>query len=373
MTAPPTLRTFLEQPRQLALRKWVFQIHLYMGLLLGAYVVAVSVTGSALVFRPEIEPSLINRPASRPAADGTGPFQASWNNLRRAYPGHAINSFSLNQYPGTSPGDPYRVKLQSGSRTFFAYVDSSSGHILGTQHPAIRWLQDLHFDLFGGQTGLIVNGVGAILFVVMCISGAVIWWPGRRGWTRGFAIAWRARWQNVNYDLHGVIGVTTTVLLAAVAVAGVYLVYERVYGYHPEEVAWQANIDSWAVDLDAVVRRADAVAPGGIRTYLYLPKSPSDNFRFDKSVADTPFRVFLDQSTADVVRVDTRVDTSAGAWIDKWFSLIHHGRFWGYASRIAWVVLGMAPLVLFLTGVLMWWNRVLARKRRRLRPAARPG
>lgn len=126
---PGVFHRFLERPRQVEARKWMFQVHLWVGLLVGLYVAVVSVTGSALIFRPEIEPRLVPRLPARDAAVATGPFQAAWNNVRRAYPGHAISTISLNQYPGRPPGDPYRIKLQSGSRTFFVYVDCSTDWI----------------------------------------------------------------------------------------------------------------------------------------------------------------------------------------------------------------------------------------------------
>ena len=344
----------------------MFQIHLWVGVLLGLYIAAVSVSGSALVFRPEVEPRLVPRSRDCAAPGSTGPFQAAWNNLRQAYPGHAINAISLNQYPGRSAGDPYRVKLQSGSRTFFVYVDCSTGEILGSQHPMIRWLQDLHFKLFAGQRGLIVNGIGALFFVVMCMTGAVIWWPGRRDWKKGFTIAWRSRWLNVNYDLHGVAGIITATPLAAVVVAGGYLTVQYFYGYHPDEVSWQSGVESWSVNLDTVVQRAEAAAPGGVPTFLYFPRSQTDTFRFEKSIAGMPYRISLDQADGHVLRTDNVLDTSVAGWIAKWMGLIHYGRFWGSASRAVWLVLGLVPPLLFLGGFLMWWNRMLVKKLRRL-------
>jgi len=359
-------RTFIDQPRRSRPRGWLFQIHLYAGLLFGLYLAVIGVTGSALVFRPEIEPSLIEHARSL-TEGGPHTFQDAWTNLRRAFPGHAIYSFSLNQWPGRTPGDAFRVKLQHGDRTFFAYADPVSGEVVGTQHPAIRFLQDLHFTLLGGRTGLVVNGIGALLLIAMCVTGAVVWWPGRRDWTRGLRVSWRAHWQKVIYDLHGVVGVATAAFLALVAAAGIYFVYQTLDGYRPAEVAWQARVDSWAVDVDDVVRRADVAAPGGIRSYLYFPKNAEDRFRVDKSVGGRTYRVFLDQSTGEVVTVDSSVDVSMSAWLDKWAGLIHYGRFWGYSSRAAWVVLGVSPLALFATGTIMWWRRAGSRTLRRVR------
>jgi uncharacterized iron-regulated membrane protein len=51
----------------------------------------------------------------------------------------------------------------------------------------------------------------------------------------------------------------------------------------------------------------------------------------------------------------------------------HFGNFGGWFIKTLWVILGLAPVLLFVTGVLMWWNRVLspsARRARRQTPEA---
>jgi len=46
---------FLDKPRRLWWRKAIFQIHLWVGLVLCLYVLIIGVTGSILVFESEIE------------------------------------------------------------------------------------------------------------------------------------------------------------------------------------------------------------------------------------------------------------------------------------------------------------------------------
>lgn len=67
-------------------------------------------------------------------------------------------------------------------------VDPVSGEILGAKAGAVgavlNFLADLHIFLLAGQTGLLVNGVGAGFLFRMCLIGVVIWWPGIRNWRR---------------------------------------------------------------------------------------------------------------------------------------------------------------------------------------------
>jgi uncharacterized iron-regulated membrane protein len=40
---------------------------------------------------------------------------------------------------------------------------------------------------------------------------------------------------------------------------------------------------------------------------------------------------------------------------------MHFGRYGGMGVRITYVIIGLLPAVMFVTGSIMWWNRVLRR------------
>ena len=54
-----------------------------------------------------------------------------------------------------------------------------------------------------------------------------------------------------------------------------------------------------------------------------------------------------------------------GGKILRGFSQAHYGNFGGWPLKVLWMILGFAPVILFLTAVLMWWNRVLSPALRR--------
>ncbi len=43
----------------------------------------------------------------------------------------------------------------------------------------------------------------------------------------------------------------------------------------------------------------------------------------------------------------------------EWLAKLHFGRFAGVKTKALWAFMGLIPPVLFVTGALMWWNRVL--------------
>jgi uncharacterized iron-regulated membrane protein len=42
---------------------------------------------------------------------------------------------------------------------------------------------------------------------------------------------------------------------------------------------------------------------------------------------------------------------------------LHFGRAYGLSIKILWGILGLMPCILFITGTLMWWWRVVRRPR----------
>jgi uncharacterized iron-regulated membrane protein len=57
----------------------------------------------------------------------------------------------------------------------------------------------------------------------------------------------------------------------------------------------------------------------------------------------------------------------------RWMYYLHFGNFAGWKTKALWTALGFLPVLLFVTGTIMWWNRVLspsARRAKRNREAA---
>ena len=174
----------------------MFQIHLWTGIGVGLYIVVVCVTGSVLVFRRELMRTYSNRPQVSAHAADTKPLTE--DELRaaaqRAYPGLHGRRKSGSARRGNTPVD---IWMNRGTdREEAALFDPYTGADLGETRPRgvrfIDWMVSLHDDLLGGMNGRIVNGVGAILLTLLCLTGAIIWWQGTGKWRRGLAVQWRA-------------------------------------------------------------------------------------------------------------------------------------------------------------------------------------
>ena len=52
-----------------------------------------------------------------------------------------------------------------------------------------------------------------------------------------------------------------------------------------------------------------------------------------------------------------------GDIILRWGVRLHFGRWRSHTLKVVWVIMGLIPAVMFVTGGIMWWNRVVRRPR----------
>ena len=288
--------SWLRQPQARWLRKALFQVHLWTGLAIGLYVVVISLTGTVLIYRSELRQHFDPQPRSVVVSGARLGEEDLVQATLREFPESTVQVW-------TKPDDPTlagtMLVADEGDRQQY-FVDPYTGEYLGNALPAgwrlTTWLLDLHDNLLAGDTGRRVNGVGAILLVLLSVTGAVIWWPGIDSWRKSLWLDWRSSWRRFNWSLHSVLGIWTLLVIFMWGGTGIYLTF-------PEP-------------FTAVVDYVD----------------PLNEETFDPRVGDA---------------------------VLYWFSYVHFGRFWGWSTKLVWTLMGLVPPVMFVTGAVMWWNRVV--------------
>lgn len=94
---------------------------------------------------------------------------------------------------------------------------------------AINWLAHLHGDLLAGEAGRFVNGIGGLSLTLLCLTGAVIWWPGVKHWRRSLRVEWRASFPRINWDVHSAIGFWAFLFVLLWGISGVYFAFPRLF------------------------------------------------------------------------------------------------------------------------------------------------
>ena len=363
------------------LRRALFQVHLWTGLVLAAYVILISLTGAALVFRAELEYAASPPRARAPLAD----FTTVADRMRAAYPDRRLAS--LGAPAGTA--SVFKGFLEKNGAFLTVAADAHTGALLPARDPApslLRGLQELHSNLLAGRTGRILNGIGALALLVLGLTGLVIWWPGLRHWRRGVRIDFRRRGPRIIYDLHSAAGFWTLPFLLLWAATGAYFAWPGEFRSLVNRLspltrsappAPDANPRGLiaAPDLRQMLAEAQARTPGGAllsvtfsletgrATRIHIARQMPPDFE----TSDTHY---FDPVTGRYLGVFQRgVAHSLGDLVMTWIAPLHFGAFGGFPVKIAWALCGLAPAVLAASGVLMYWNRLRRETAGRRQPA----
>jgi len=306
-------RRWVVQPQTVWLRKATFQIHLWTGIALGLYVFLISLTGSVLVYRNELYVAATRDPIIVTEAGSRLTDEQLRDAAKHAYPEYAARSVTRPR----NPNQAVDISLERGNRRKLRLFNPYTGADLGDSVPLgiklVSKLLELHDDLLGGPTGRIVNAFGALAVVLLTFTGVIIWWPGIKNWRRSLLVSRKSGWPRFIWSLHSMLGFWSLGFVVMFGISGVYL----------------------------------------------------GNPELFQDIAD-----WIDPLTGTIPRV---------RWVDQvmyWLAYLHVGRINGIAlpckgpgvcdstTKLVWAIFGLAPAAMFVTGAMMWWNRVGRRKLR---------
>ena len=194
---------------------------MWIALGLGLYIVVLSVSGSAVVFRRELTAWLV--PRTVPSTEGerlTG--DALLAAVHSAVPRRTPSSTCASR---GGPSGPSSVVLErDGVRNGAAFRSvrrpRSRRDVSADFCASVEWLVDLHDNLLAGQTGRMLNGIGGIFFTVLIVTGAWLWWPGVRNVSRSLKVGRPRASRRFIWQLHSVLGILSFALTARVGTHG---------------------------------------------------------------------------------------------------------------------------------------------------------
>lgn len=356
------------------MRRFFFQLHLWVGVLTGLYLSIVCVTGSALVFRIDIQralyPVLLTAGASEPLVDPLTVMER----VSRAYPDHVLSGVEA----PTTARDTYLAYVTKGSSFLTVLVDPVSADVLGElpRRTLVGAIQELHFNLMLGRAGRVFNGVGAGCALVMCLTGLAIWWPGPRGVLRALTVNVRRTGRRITWELHRAVGAWSVLFLLMWGATGLSFSFPSAFR---SAVGWLSPVtvarppSSSAADTrptvgkppwGAQLARAQQLVPGrpvarvvlpahdrAALLIMFAPESPTPTGAALESV-------YLDQFTGEPLPYNRGPQTTGDRIVSAMVPL-HIGDVGHRNVKYVWFIMGLTPPLLFGTGLAMWWTRVV--------------
>ncbi|ATQ67429.1 MULTISPECIES: PepSY-associated TM helix domain-containing protein [Methylosinus] len=374
-------------------RKLWLDIHLYIGLVAGAMLVVIGVTGSILVFWHEVDAWLDPQMRVVAARPGGAAAFTTLETIEQAMmaatpPGGRITHVwtprderSCYLFYYDLDGDTRRFCIDPYDATKMAdrlYYSKESPF----RHALMGFLFQLHWSLLLSDLaddGGVIVGVAAILLMVSTLAGLYLWWPAPGKWRSALTLKRGARAERLNYDLHKLGGVYSAAVLLSVLMSGLYMNLPTPFLWIVDHVAplteggrvpslSEPAAGRPSIGFPAAVAAAVARSPQGHVERVDFPGDAQGAFTvyLNDVTGVGPFirsrTLTVDRYSAAVLRVHDVTQGTAGDAFLRWQWPLHSGQAFGMTGRLMVLASGLLCPLLFVTGLIRWLQKRRARR-----------
>jgi uncharacterized iron-regulated membrane protein len=365
-------------------KKIIGLLHLWLGLASGIVVFIISITGCLYAFQEEI----LNATESFRYVEPRASVQLSPSVLKeiatRQLPQKHLHAI---MYSGNAKAAQAIFFHFDPSYYYIVYLDPYTGKVLKVKDmdaDFFRIVLQGHFYLWlPPDIGQPVVAYFTLAFVVMLISGIVLWWPKNRAaakqrvWFR-----WREgmQWKRKNYDLHNILGFYGAFFIFILAATGLVWgvqwfassVYTRLGGdksllfEEPISAITQPVLaSSPAPAIDRIWHQMQQEHPNAKTLEVHIPETDSSSIAVNINEEEgtfwrTDYRYF-NQYTLQELPVNHIYGRFKDATLaDKTFRMnydIHVGAIGGLAGKVLAFFVSLIAASLPITGFYIWWGR----------------
>ncbi|NCI46920.1 PepSY-associated TM helix domain-containing protein [Sediminibacterium soli] len=350
-------------------RSVLFRLHSLTGLLSGLFILLMSVSGSLLVFRDEIDswqyPTVTEIPGKTLYT-----IDQAYTSLRQQYPRAQVNSVSL----AAGSQEPFIFTVNdsayfSGERSLQVFLHPQTGQQLRIRGGSrdisgnfMSWLGSFHNSFHLKKTGEWLLGFFALVFCTGLITGMALYrkqLPAVLGFRK--QVFKRKK-------LHQLIGVYALLFNLVMGISGFWMqryVFKK--SFYQSFPAYQARVKTSGAlffSLDSALGRVKQQYRDFTPYVIYFAKSKKSNTAIYGSRARNSFihsrkfadAVFLD-STGRIAKTAFVNEIDADDRYDIVNSQVHFGRYGGWPMKWLYVLLGISSGILSITGAALWWKR----------------
>lgn len=221
------------------IKKITHNIHLWLGLISGIFVVFLGITGCILAFQKEIENTFQSYRYSPVEQNELLAPSILSKMAKTVLPGKKLHSIGYE--PGKSCTAVF-FDFAPNAHYFIVYLNPYSGKVLKIKDMSkdfFRIVINGHYYLWlPPNIGQPILTSATLIFVVLMITGLILWWPRHKAALKQrFSIKWNASWKRLNYDLHNVLGFYMTWIGLFLALTGMIMGFQ----WFAKSVYWVAS------------------------------------------------------------------------------------------------------------------------------------
>ncbi|WP_159472298.1 PepSY-associated TM helix domain-containing protein [Chryseobacterium sp. 18068] len=380
-------------------KKWTGKLHLWFGLSIGLIIFIVSITGTLFVFKDEVEnftrKDVIYHHEQNIAQKQVLPIRVLEKSvdaqLQEKYKIHWVNvpidkkmSYQFYWYEHNTEAWNYFDEFPIYK---VAYVNPYTGKVLRTydeKNGFFSIVKSIHWSFLLKQDwGKYVVGIPVIIFVIMLISGIILWWPKNKAARKQrFSFKWKniKSWKRKNYDLHNILGFYASIFALIFSITGlfyaffvvqamIYFVFSGGNTVYPDfsHITTKAPIEQRSeTTLDKVIHTVQAKYPNSFGFAIDLGHPHMDdhehpNFSvFVKHLSYSYHKnssLIFDENSGELLHTYNHEDKNFGEKTVAANYDIHVGSILGLPTKIIAFIVSLICASLPVTGFLVWWGR----------------
>ena len=329
------------------LRNAILFVHRWTGLTVGLLAVFAALTGLALVFRAQLQPLAERSLREVPACTTRLSLDEIVARASARLPGAKLLQLEL--FEGGYGASIVRFTDQEG-----VYVNSCTGAILGQKN---RWAgffgfaEWLHRYRFIGNSDVsepLQGSVSLILAIVMVGGGLAIWWPSTiKALKNGLKLRWRLKGHAFELNLHRTVGAYAAAIFLLSTVTSLTFTFE--WARHaifaatgspvPPKKPKLAAVKGAPAPAETLMARTLETIPDAREIQILFPKKAGDAVEVQALERDAPHSLartylYLDPSSAEVVRLEPYARASVGVRLYRWLGALHQGEVGGLGMQL---------------------------------------
>ncbi|MBS1508491.1 MAG: PepSY domain-containing protein [Bacteroidetes bacterium] len=348
----------------------LFSLHSWLGLITGIFLLVLGITGSILVYRIELNQWLYDPLIESNVASHKVTLDSIYHTL--AYRYNHLRGMALLSNPDDK-NHVYEFRVYTSDDKLHTIdlmgvmVDPHTGKIVregyyrDIEKFPINWIFSFHYSFMLGNPGMFVTALFGLTMLLSLITGGVVYrkflW---KALTFRVAIK-RKNWRVFSSDLHRVVGVWALALNALIFFTGFWLnrfMFEpagwKIKPPVEEKVLFQGSVER-------SIQSAKEVLRGFRPDYIHLPVKQGDQLTiYGQKTGDSGFGTntihFESNGVLSAVHTPASI-VEFGRWFDGAHYALHVGNFGGTPVRIIYIMVGLTPGLLSVTGFMLWWRR----------------
>ncbi|MFL1013300.1 PepSY-associated TM helix domain-containing protein [Flavisericum labens] len=369
-------------------KKFIFQLHKYLGLTTGLVVFIVSITGCCWAFRDEMESLYDDYKKVTPQDQSILTPTKAKELAKEIFPKNTVHGTLFKK-----EDDAIEVIFYDAEPEFYqsVFLNPYSGEVIQVDNHLSGFFAFIlkgHMRLWLPKTiGEQVVGVSILIFILIIISGFIIWLPKKRkNLKQRLKFDWKktTRWKRKNFDLHTVVGFYICSLALILAFTGSmmsynwlkYVVYKSTGGEKEARFTIPKNQSEIGerdikIPMDYLITKLLKENPNAKSFELHYPKTADESIYVEVSNSkglyyDSDFR-FFDQNTLEEIETASIYGKYKNAKVaDKIQRMnydIHIGAIGGITGKIIAFFVSLLTASLPVTGILLWYGRNYKKKK----------